>query len=279
MTDRGMRSIESRQNARVKELRTGLRHGGKTKNGLIAIEGEHLLREAARSRLRIHAIFLDRESGRVLDAGLSGGAEILLLESSVFRSVCATENPQGVAALVEPPRFSLESIFERSASGAAPLLLLEGIQDPGNLGTLVRSAEAFEASGVLLLPGTVSLWNGKALRASAGSAFRLPVLAVRAEEALEGVRGHGLRLLAAAPRGGTEPADLSGPIAMVLGNEGAGLSDWWLENADERITIPCPGRVESLNAAVAGSVLLYEAARQRSRSFAGRNAEADSLRE
>ena len=147
---------------------------------------------------------------------------------------------------------------------ATPLVVIAaGLQDPGNLGTLVRSAEAFGATGMILLPGTVSLWNGKTLRASSGSAFRLPVIAMAAEEAFAALRAHGVRLLAAVARDGEAEADLRGPSALLLGNEAAGLPGEWIAAADARVTIPCPGPVESLNAAVAGSVLLYDAMRQR----------------
>lgn len=269
----GARSIESRQNARVKELRAGFKRAAAIGSALIAIEGEQLLREAVRSRLRVHTVFVSRGSEGLQDASLADGAELLLLPEEIFRSACATEHPQGVAALVEPPRFSIDAAFQLNAAfQSAPLLVVAaGLQDPGNLGTLVRSAEAFGAGGMFLLPGTVGLWNAKTLRAAAGSAFRLPVLTLSPEEALDSLRSHGVRLLAATPRGGASPAGLAGPVALLLGNEGAGLSSWWLEQADERITIPCPGSVESLNAAVAGSVLLYEAARQRREAAAVRN--------
>jgi TrmH family RNA methyltransferase len=152
------------------------------------------------------------------------------------------------------------------------------LQDPGNLGTLIRSAEAFGATAVLTTHGTVSEWNQKALRASAGSVFRVPVVAISTEE-LIALQSRGVRLLAAvAPNSETDSnspldsksnsasvrdADLTNPCALMIGNEGAGLGDEFLALADTRITIPTPGRVESLNAAIAGSLLLYEAARQR----------------
>jgi len=261
----GARSIESRQNARVKELRAGLKRGAVTGSGLLAIEGEQLLGEAVRSGLRVHTVFVNRGSEGLQDAGLAEGTELLLLPEEIFRSACATEHPQGVAALIEPPQFSVDAAFQPNAAfhGAPLLVIAAGLQDPGNLGTLVRSAEAFGAGGMFLLPGTVSLWNAKTLRAAAGSAFRLPVLSMSPQEVLDSLRSRGVRLLAATPRGGVSPAGLASPVALLLGNEGAGLSPWWLEQADERITIPCPGAAESLNAAVAGGVLLYEAARQR----------------
>jgi TrmH family RNA methyltransferase len=141
------------------------------------------------------------------------------------------------------------------------------LQDPGNLGTLVRSAEAFGAAGVLTTPGTVSAWNQRALRASVGSVFRVPVVAVTASE-IEGLKKRGVRLIAAV---GSDDAgvvearemDFTCACAVMIGNEGSGLGAEWMEMCDVRVTIPCPGAVESLNAAVAGSLLLYEASRQR----------------
>jgi TrmH family RNA methyltransferase len=118
------------------------------------------------------------------------------------------------------------------------------------------------------LPGTVSAWNPKAVRASAGSVFRVPLLAVSEREFLEKLHEAGLKILATTVRG-AQPADqvdLAGPVALIIGNEGNGVADALAANADSKITIPCPGPVESLNAAVAASVLLYEAARQRASS-------------
>jgi TrmH family RNA methyltransferase len=169
----------------------------------------------------------------------------------------------------------MESVLaaKRTGDNAALLLVAAGLQDPGNLGTLIRSAEAFGATAVLTTAGTVSEWNQKVLRASAGSVFRVPVVQVAAEQ-LIALKSQGLRLLAAvAPDSefdsGSESAanaDLTSACALMIGNEGAGLGEEWLALADVRITIPTPGRVESLNAAVAGSLLLYEASRQRAAS-------------
>jgi TrmH family RNA methyltransferase len=148
------------------------------------------------------------------------------------------------------------------------IVVLSGIQDPGNLGTILRSAEAFGATGILCLTGTVSRWNSKAMRASAGSVFRLPVLASSESKAIQHLREAGIRTVAAMARE-AEPLnefDLTGPIALFIGSEGSGLSSEIAAQCDARITIPCPGPVESLNAAVAASVLLYEASRQRAES-------------
>ena len=250
--------IVSRSNARVKQLRAAFNGQARLSGGLVAIEGEHLLREALRSGMVFKAVFLSER----LDPPpwIPYGVELLRLADDVFRSVVETQSPRGLAALIVPPVRALSEVF-----GSTALLLVAcGLQDPGNLGTLVRSAEAFGATGVLTTPGTVSAWNGKALRASVGSVFRMPVVATTLDE-VAGLRARGVRLLAAIGNEGVpaHEAPLTGACALLIGNEGAGLGEEWLAVADARVTIPCPGPVESLNAAVAGSLLLYEASRQR----------------
>jgi TrmH family RNA methyltransferase len=262
------RLIESRQNPRVKELRAALARTGRTPSGLIAIEGDHLVAEAMRSRLRFATVFL--RDGSQHQTELPPDAEHLLLPADVFSSAVATEQPQGIAALVHPPASTPEMLFRSPAPHVlAPLILvLAGLQDPGNVGTLIRSAEAFAASGILLLPGTASPWNPKALRASAGSAFRVPAVNATENEALALLAQYNIPAIAAVARAGApvSEAPLAEPCALLIGNEGAGLSNTLIAAAAHRITIPMPGNVESLNAAIAGSLLLYEAARQRQTS-------------
>jgi RNA methyltransferase, TrmH family len=254
------RLIESRQNPRVKELRAALARTGRTPSGLIAIEGEHLVAEALRSRLRFATVFL--REGYNPSFAIPDEAEYLLLQPDVFASAVATEQPQGIAALVHPPVFSPDTLFRGQA---ALILVLAGLQDPGNVGTLLRSAEAFAATGVLLLPGTASPWNPKALRASAGSAFRVASIAASEIAALDLLAEHNIPAIAAVARNGTpiNEAPFAKSCALLIGNEGAGLSDSLIAAAAHRITIPMPGNVESLNAAIAGSLLLYETSRHR----------------
>lgn len=257
------RIVQSRQNRRVKELRASFSPASRAETGRVGIEGEHLLVEAIRSGIGVTTVFFRSGDEALIErTGLDPGIEVIELPPAVFESAMTTESPQGIAALIEPQVFSLDDMLRAQA----PLVVVAaGLQDPGNLGTLIRSAEAFGASGVITLPGTVSLWNPKALRASSGSAFRLPVVAAREEEVFPRLRASGLRILAAVaasvtPAGET---DLKRPTAILIGNEGSGLSPMMIDWADQRITIPCPGQVESLNAAIAASLLLYEASRQR----------------
>jgi RNA methyltransferase, TrmH family len=257
LAERRPRKVESRHNSRIKELRAGLARGAPTPH--IAVEGLHLVQEAAKSGLRLHTVFVRSGSEGLLEHVAVGEAEVLIVAEDAFLSAALTEHPQGIAALVETPEFSLQAMLSTT-----PLVVIAaGLQDPGNLGTLMRSAEAFGATGMILLPGTVSPWNAKALRASSGSAFRLPVVALTAEDAFAALQAHGVRTFAAVARGGESEADLRGPSALLLGNEGSGLPADLMAQADARVTIPFSKTVESLNAAIAGSVLLYEAMRQR----------------
>jgi RNA methyltransferase, TrmH family len=266
--------VQSRQNARVRELRAAFSRSGREASEVIGIEGEHLLGEALRSGVRLRTVFLRTEPEnsnlRVLERlNIPAGVPIVSLNPVVFASAVDTESPQGIAAIVEGPRFSLA----QALSAPRPLLVIAAaVQDPGNFGTLIRSAEAFGACGVIALPGTVSAWNAKALRASAGSAFRVPVVAERTPAVFAALAEHQVPVFAAVPASAASGAiscsqlDLTGPVAFLVGNEGNGISADLLDRAVGCVSIPTPGPVESLNAAVAASILLYEASRQRSDS-------------
>jgi TrmH family RNA methyltransferase len=285
-----VRVVESKQNARLKELRRALAAPGSGKcgraggagglvgsaKGLVGIEGLNLLKEALRAGLRIATVFVaqgpDRDWERLLDAvPLPPETEILHLPRKLLDSALATETPQPIAALVEPPDWSWEQILNQNQKKTPLVVVLAGLQDPGNLGTILRSAEAFGATGMVSLPGTVNAWNPKAVRASAGSVFRVPLLAAGEKECLERLREAGVKIFSTTA-GAAQPADLAdmaGPAALLIGNEGNGIADDLAAKADAKITIPCPGPVESLNAAVATSVLLYEASRQRAAPSGG----------
>lgn len=263
-----LRRVASRQNARVKELRRLFHEAAPNEKGEVAIEGMHLLEEAIRAGLRLETVFFGegaRERAHKLLPQLSAHAETLLLPDDVFASAVPTESPQGVAALVRVKSFTLEDMFRPAPS---LVVVAAGLQDPGNLGTIARSAEAFGATGLLLGERTVSPWNWKAVRASAGSMFRLPLAKIKLAAALQNAKERGLRVLATSSHKGTMIAacDLRGPVAIVIGNEGAGLPKDVLAQTDEAICIPQSAKVESLNAGIATSVILYEAARQRSGS-------------
>jgi TrmH family RNA methyltransferase len=260
-----LRRVESRQNALVKALRRSFRSGQPGEDGYAAIEGPRILEEAIRSGLRFRAVFFrqsaEAQADRLLPQ-LAAEVETLILPDDVFAGAAATETPQGVAALVKFKDFDLDDILRPPR----PLVVvLAGVQDPGNLGTVVRSAEAFGASGVLLAEKTAGRFNPKAVRASAGSIFRLPTATVKLTDAVAKLRERGVRLVATSSHQGTpmDEAELTGALAIFLGSEGAGLPQEAMSRMDEVLAIPHSPRVESLNAGIAASILLYEAARQR----------------
>ncbi len=263
---RGLRRIEGRHNALVKELRAAFAHAELTPDGYCAIEGMRILEEAIRSGLKFKAVFFrasaENRAERLLPQ-LAAHVETLLLPDKLFASAVPSESPQGVAALVRCKVFKLEDILAKAQAG--PLLAIAGVQDPGNLGTILRSAEAFGAAGVLLGEGTVSPLNSKVIRASAGSVFRLPIVQVKLATALGQMRELGMRLIATSSHKGTplDQANLTGALAIFIGSEGAGLPRELLAEMTESVAIPHSANVESLNAGVAASIVLYEASRQR----------------
>lgn len=251
-----MDTITSRSNARVKALRAAA--GGKaSKPGeLVAIEGENQLGEALRSGLRFDTVFVREGGESVLQRLGLDAAPCVVLSEDVFGSAVDTASPQGIAALVEIPELAVKDL-----RGTA--LVLEAVQDPGNLGTLLRSAEAFGVQQVFTTPESVSAWNPKTMRASAGSAFRVPVTKMPLAAIRETLREYKWFAAVAAADGARAAMDATFGLrsAIVLGNEGTGLSPTALQLSDERVHVPC--KIESLNVAIAGSTLLYEAMRQR----------------
>ncbi len=264
-TDSRLRKISSRQNSLVQELRRAFARSEPTPGGFHAVEGMRIIEEAVRSGLRFHAVFVSQSAeprAHKLLPQIAANVETLLVPDEVFQSAVPTETPQGVAALVKLKEFSLDDFF----LAPTPLIIVAvGLQDPGNMGTLVRSAEAFGASGMIVAEKTVDPLNAKAVRASAGSVFRLPIVRAKLEEALAQFRERGLRLIATSSHNApaADEADLTGPLALLIGNEGAGLDAAVRKVADATVLIPHSAKVESLNAGVAASIVLYEAARQR----------------
>jgi TrmH family RNA methyltransferase len=261
-----LRRIEGRHNSQVKELRQAFARGELTSDGYCAIEGFRILDEAIRSGLRFRTVFFSESAAaraEKLLSQLGAQVETLLLPDKLFAGAVPSDAPQGVAALARGKGFSVKDVVAKSKDG--PLLAIAGVQDPGNLGTILRSAEAFGAGGVLLGEGTVSPFNPKVVRASAGSVFRLPVARTKLPDAIGLMKEHGLWMVATASHKGKplNQARLSGPLAIFVGSEGAGLTRDLIKEMDEVVAIPQAPQVESLNVGVATSIVLYEVMRQR----------------
>ncbi len=261
-----LRPIAGRHNQRLKELRLAFRRAELTAHGECAIEGVRLIEEALRSGQHLKSVFFS-ESARALAEKflpqLNARTETVVLPNALFNSIVPSDAPQGVAALLKLPTYSSAQMLDRANDG--PFVVAAGLQDPGNLGTILRSAEAFGAAGIFLTEGTVSVYNSKVLRGSAGSIFRLPFLQIASVELLPLLRARGVRLLATSAHQGTPLSRISWtlPLTIFIGNEGAGLSRELTRQMDETLVIPQAAQVESLNAGVAASIVLYEAARSR----------------
>lgn len=255
-------TITSAKNPLLADVRRAVRRGERTATGACVAEGFHLLEEAIRSECRIEAALVATSVRSTVEAHVRGlrKVRVIVLDDAMFEAVSATESSQGVITLVHPPEWTLDSLFRTRPMA----VVLDGIQDPGNAGTILRTAEAFGATGALFVKGSVSPYNPKALRASAGSVFRLPILTGLdpdlARAALEQKR---VAVYSAVPRGGKSllELDLGRGFALVVGSEGHGISTR-LRSATVDVRIPTAG-VESLNAAMAAGIILYEASRQR----------------
>jgi RNA methyltransferase, TrmH family len=254
--------ITSPKNSLLQDVRKAAMSGRRTDDGLVVAEGPHLLGEALRGAWSIEHVLVTENSRLHLSELLSGvQADVIEVSERAFEATSATQAHQGVITLLRPRQWSWADLMRSDGI----VVVLDGIQDPGNGGTIIRSAEAFGASGVVFLRGSVHVANGKLLRAAAGSAFRIPIIEnITAESLLSEAKKHGLTLYALSAAGGgrLSDVDLTQPAALVLGSEGAGISPLIARSAMS-VRIPVEN-VESLNVGVAGSIALFEAARQRS---------------
>ena len=245
----------------VRDLR--LRRG-RERRGLALAEGVRLVEEALAAGVSIRHLLASpaleaTPRGRALKAALgSAGHRIETLGERDFDQLAATQHPQGILAVIEPPRWELDAI--RPAAGA-PVLVLDGVQDPGNVGTMVRTAFALGAAGVLLLPGTAEMTNPKTLRATMGGYFRLPCVTVDETGFRRWAETTGVRVLLATVDGPLPGGAGGTPLAVVLGNEGQGIRPALAAWAPGRIGIALREGAESLNVAVAAGILLHEVTR------------------
>jgi RNA methyltransferase, TrmH family len=258
--------VTSAANPLLKDVRRAIAKGALTDEGCCVAESFHLLEEALRSERNVRVVLASESVRTTVERHIGGlrGPRVVVLPDPLFQTIAATETSQGVIALVEPPAWTIEQLFR----GQSLVVVLDGVQDPGNAGTIARAAEAFGATGMLFVKGTVSPYHPKTLRASAGSLFRIPfVSGLDASLTRAALQQRRVDVSAAMPFPGTQQlageVDFSRKCAIVIGSEGRGISQE-LYGIGKDVAIPTVG-VESLNAAVAASVLLYEARTQRVR--------------
>ena len=260
-----IRQVTSPANALLKVFRRALAEGA-TGEGWMAVEGPHLLEEAMASGAGVHSVLVAGAAARKfrdLLLRLPKETELVEIPDKLFSKVSATQTPQGLAALVELRSPDLDALL---GAPNALLVVACGVQEPGNIGTMIRSAQALGASALVTIKGTVNPSNPKAARASAGAIFRLPVVEGLEPAKLFGrMRRAGMRIIAADGRStvSVAEADLRGPVALLIGREGTGLNDEVARQADQIVGIPLRPGTDSVNAAMAAGIFLYEAARQR----------------
>jgi len=257
--------VTSAANPLIKDLRRAVARG-LTDEGWCIAESFHLLQEAFRSEWTVRVVLASESAKPAVEPHVSDlrSVRMVVLPDRLFQTISSTETSQGVIALVDSPEWPIDALFR----GQSLVVVLDGLQDPGNAGAIARAAEAFGATGMMFVKGSASPLHPKTLRASAGSLFRIPFVAgIDGSMARSALRHAGLDLYAAMPFTGAQhlasKVDLTRKCAIVIGNEGHGVSKELHEIGSE-VAIPTVG-VESLNAAMAASVLLYEARRQRVR--------------
>ena len=262
-SERVITMITSTSNSQMKTI-VQLNKKTKTRRqlGVFVVEGIRMFREVPREwlgQIYVSEHFLE-------DAGHQQeleGFSYEIVSDQVFRAVSDTQTPQGILCLVKQPVYTLDDLL---AGEHTHLLILEDIQDPGNLGTMVRTGEGAGATGIIMSKNTVDLFNPKTIRSTMGSIYRMPYyVSEDLSETISFLKKKGIQTYAAHLKGtqSYDQPDYTGPTAFLIGNEGNGLSDAIAEQADTYIRIPMEGKVESLNASIAATLLMYEVNRQR----------------
>lgn len=246
------------------------RRKAREKRGLVLAEGVRLVEEALAAGVTFSGAAVapaleGTERGRALKTQLTTrGVELVEVDDRALTELADTEHPQGIVAVVEPPTWTLEALAQSAArSPRAVYLVLDGIQDPGNAGTILRSALALGAAGVIALPGTAELHNPKVLRGSMGACFKVPNLHASEPEFLDWCARAKVELWTTAMEGTDirQARRPTGPLALLLGNEGAGVRDALAARASAKVAIPIAAGSESLNVAAAAAILLWETRR------------------
>lgn len=255
--------ITSTSNMQIKQITALLKKSKERKEqGAFVVEGRKMFEEICQEKSRvIKAYFSESYFREQYPDGTAPEIPYEIVADSVFDSMAETVTPQGVLAIVKMPQYSLEEMIEN----AGTLVLLENLRDPGNLGTIIRTAEAAGVSGVILSKESVDIYNPKVIRSTMGAVYRVPFLYVEDFYGLlKELDSRNIRLLAAHLKGTKtfDKADYSGKTGILIGNEANGLSEKASELAEEKVLIPMAGSVESLNAAVAAALLMYEAFRK-----------------
>jgi len=255
------KDITSKKNPIYKLIKTLSQKKVRENSGLFLIEGTRLLEEANNRGVKIKYLIMNETVENV--PKINQGCQVLRLPNNLFKKVSDTVNPQGILAVAEQIKISLRDII----LGTNPtVVVLSGLQDPGNLGTIIRTSAAASAAAVLLTEGTVDLYNPKVIRSTMGSLFQVPIInGLDDNEAVKWLNYNSINIVVADLDSEEYyySANLKKPFALVIGNENRGPNDIWRKVAYKKIKIPILGSTESLNASVAAGIILYDAVRQR----------------
>lgn len=261
--------IRSKDNERVKYVKKLAQRRFRDREGKFVLEGFRAVEEAFKAGFPPELVMLTPsaqaapEGKRILSLAGREGVAIYGVADNLMREMAGTQTPQGILAVAKRREDALEQILSR---GPSLLVLVDGVQDPGNLGTIIRTSAAAGAQGVVVLPGTVDPWNPKVVRATMGNLFRLPVVTMREwEDVAARLKNAGLKIITGDP-GADKPiyrVNLTSPVVLVAGNEAGGAGED-IAGHGIRVSIPMTGGVDSLNVAVAVGIMLYETVRQRS---------------
>ncbi|MRH42912.1 RNA methyltransferase [Aquibacillus halophilus] len=246
--------ITSVQNSKVKEWNKLKKKKDRERTNSFLVEGNHLVQEAYDSNWNIKEIII--EEGTVLPSWL-GNKDVTYVSDHVFKSITDTKTPQGIAAVVE--------MKEPSQQELNRIVILDTVQDPGNLGTIIRTADAAGFDAIILGDGTVDLYNEKVIRSTQGSVFHLPIFQKNLHNEIPSLKERAFQVWASTLEGAKAYTNLPIPdkVALIVGNEGSGIQPSIIDLADEKVHIPIYGQAESLNVSVATGILLYHIANQK----------------
>lgn len=269
-----LEEITSMKNPKIKLAMQLTNRRVRNQTGLFLIEGYRELSRAVQARVKIislficPALFLGTNEKNLIDQAKQDQAFTYYCSESVFKKISYRDRPDGLIAIAEQMHYPLHSIL---FSPTAFVVIAEAIEKPGNLGTILRSADAAGVDGVIVCDRCTDIYNPNVVRASVGTLFTTSVIEATSQEVLSLMRKHKITVVAATPSASQEftEADLTGPVAIAIGTEQLGLSDFWMKQADICVRIPMHGIADSLNVATATTLLLYEVIRQRK----GKNAD------
>lgn len=272
MSERHLTSVHNPQIKQILHLRD--RHA-RDQTGLFLIEGYREILRAVDADWKIDQLFtcpelfLGSNEPALIQQIASQGSQIITTSEKVFQKISYRDRPDGLLAVAPQKRLSLEDLQQKSQSGPPFYVVAESIEKPGNLGTILRSSDAAGVSGLIVCDRCTDIFNPNVVRASVGTLFTVPIVEAEGEEALQWLKKQGIAILAATPHAEKEftQVNLEGAIAIAVGTEQLGLSERWMKQADLQVRIPMNGVADSLNVAMATTLLLYEVDRQRRRRF------------